>query len=158
MARRKDVPQIAALQARLPELHPWSEDDLAAFLEKKPDGGCGILRVVRNDAGIDGFILVRAVKDEAEILSLGVHPLKQGTGIATLLLRDALTDLKALGVGNVYLEIRETNQKAYNLYRKQGFAPVYRRPGYYSQKKSVKSPENSQNQEDAVVMVKKVVD
>lgn len=79
-----------------------------------------------------GFVLSRAVEDEAEILTLALHPDVRGRGLAAPLLRRHLDDLMRLGVRAVHLEVEEGNAPALRLYQRHGFNEVGRRPGYYA--------------------------
>ena len=77
---------------------------------------------------VAGFLVWRKVNDEeAEVLSLVVDPVFRRRGIAARLLREVLGDGRAVW----YLEVRESNDAARNLYRRFGFEEVGRRPHYY---------------------------
>lgn len=97
----------------------WSAAEIAAL------GGVA-LRV-----GEDGFILVRTVAGEAEILTVGVRPDARGAGVGRALVQAALGEAAAAGAESVFLEVAEDNIPARRLYAGLGFAGVGRRPGYY---------------------------
>lgn len=78
-----------------------------------------------------GFILVRGVKPETEILSVAVVPRRRGRGLARRLLERLLGQLAAEGFTTVFLEVEEGNAPARRLYDRNGFAEVGRRAGYY---------------------------
>lgn len=78
-----------------------------------------------------GFLLGRAMADEAELLTLAVHPNRQRHGIAGRLVRDFLDEAANRRAASVFLEVAQTNTPARALYRKFGFAETGRRPGYY---------------------------
>lgn len=78
-----------------------------------------------------GFVLLRGVKPEIEILSIAVLPKRQGRGIARLLLERALGQLAAEGFREVFLEVEEGNGPARRLYARAGFREIARREGYY---------------------------
>jgi len=87
--------------------------------------------VVENDGGVTGFLVARAIADQAEVLNLCIDPAKRRIGIATALLRAALTQLPRLGAKILFLEVRETNLPAISFYEKHGFIKDGYRPGYY---------------------------
>lgn len=106
----------------------WTRSQLAAVL-----GGPGAwMRVLEHDApdleGVCGFAVARAVADEAELLLIGVE--RPGLGHGTRLMRAILDDARARGAGRLFLEMRDGNA-AERMYRREGFVPVGRRPGYY---------------------------
>lgn len=78
-----------------------------------------------------GFILVRGVKPETEILSVAVVPRRRGRGLARRLLERLLGQLAAEGFTTVFLEVEEGNAPARRLYDRNGFAEVGHRAGYY---------------------------
>lgn len=83
------------------------------------------------DGAATGFILVRGVKPETEILSVAVVPRRRGRGLARRLLERLLGQLAAEGFTTVFLEVEEGNAPARRLYERTGFAEVGRRAGYY---------------------------
>ena len=81
-----------------------------------------------------GFVMARSAAGEAEIVGIGVLPAQRRRGIGGALLADALGRAAALGAQAVFLEVAEDNPAAAALYRRAGFEPVGRRPGYYRRK------------------------
>ena len=78
-----------------------------------------------------GYIVGRAVVDQGEILNLGVTLSARRRGIGTALVRRLLEDFGRRGVVSAFLEVRESNLPAQQLYESFGFAAVGRRPRYY---------------------------
>ena len=70
------------------------------------------------------------VVDEAELLTIGVAKEWQKKGLASLLL-EAMEPLLAEKVNSIFLEVRESNSAAINLYEKLGFNCMGERKGYY---------------------------
>lgn len=83
------------------------------------------------DGAAIGFILVRGVKPETEILSVAVVPRRRGRGLARRLLERQLGQLAAEGFTTVFLEVEEGNMPARRLYDRNGFSEAGRRAGYY---------------------------
>ena len=82
-------------------------------------------------SGPDGFILIRVVADEAEILTLAVRPKARGRGQGGRLTREGVVAAAAAGARRLFLEVAEDNVAARALYRQTGFEVVGRRPRYY---------------------------
>jgi ribosomal-protein-alanine N-acetyltransferase len=79
-----------------------------------------------------GLIMVRTTKDEAEVLTLGVHPRHRSKGLGRRLIDEALRRLYHDRVKSVFLEVDEGNVAALALYRRLGFKEVGRRRNYYA--------------------------
>ncbi|MCC1482250.1 ribosomal protein S18-alanine N-acetyltransferase [Roseibaca sp. Y0-43] len=101
---------------------PWTARDLAAHLEDPAS------LLVAQDKG---FILLRCVLDEAEVLTFAVAPNAQGQGMGATLLAKAIDQARARGVQRLFLEVAEDNTPARALYARAGFAQTGRRKGYY---------------------------
>ena len=123
--------------AVLAELHaggfpaPWNAHAFEVFLQQP--GVAGWIQTVGLHSGPEpyGFILVRSVADEAEILTLAVNPSQRRRRIASQLLDTACRTLAAGGVLRLFLEVAADNTAALALYAGHGFAPCGRRPDYY---------------------------
>lgn len=102
---------------------PWSEAAFTGLL-----GQAGVFAV----EAPDGFILMRAVADEAEILTLAVRPSARRGGLGGRLVGEGVLAAAARGAARVFLEVAEDNEPARALYAKAGFVEAGRRPGYYA--------------------------
>lgn len=80
----------------------------------------------------EGFILIRVVADEAEVLTLAVRPEARGQGRGGRLTREAAAAAGAAGARRLFLEVAEDNGAARALYRRMGFEAIGRRPRYYA--------------------------
>lgn len=119
-----DPDHLAAIHAETFDA-PW---DAAAFADLL--GQAGVVAV----AEADGFILIRVVADEAEILTLAVRPAARRRGIAARLTAEAAAAAQSLGAARLFLEVAEDNAPARALYAALGFQPAGRRRGYYARK------------------------
>ena len=106
----------------------WQGAAIARLLETP--GTAGFL-ACRPDRLPAGFVLVRAVADEAEILTLAVVPCARRQGIAKSLMRAAAGYSRRCGAERLLLEVAVDNAAARGLYDTLGFAQLGRRPGYY---------------------------
>lgn len=100
---------------------PWGAADFADLKKS----GCEII------ASQNGFIVYRATLDEAEIITIGVHPDARRTGIAAAMLGIAEADLKKQGIKHIFLEVAADNAPARALYEQNGFVQIGVRPKYY---------------------------
>jgi ribosomal-protein-alanine N-acetyltransferase len=71
------------------------------------------------------------IVDEAHISTIAVHPAWRGQGVGEQLLTGLLERALDLHAVKSTLEVRVTNDRAQNLYRKYGFEEVGRRRRYY---------------------------
>ncbi len=127
---------------RLARLHKlcfddaWSRSDLAQLLALP--GGFGLIARTQgfHRLGIDtrravGFSLCRVVRDESELLSIGIAPDIRHQGLGTRLLRESMVRCRSHGAARLFLEVAVDNHAAQALYAREGFVPVGRREGYY---------------------------
>jgi ribosomal-protein-alanine N-acetyltransferase len=80
---------------------------------------------------VAGYVVAHCAADEGEILNLGVAVAHRRRGVGRELVRAVLAALGARGVRAVYLEVRESNTGARQLYEGLGFGEVGRRARYY---------------------------
>jgi ribosomal-protein-alanine N-acetyltransferase len=131
-ARVADAHALAEIHARaFPR--PWGEHEIEALLAEP--AVFGLLARRANFMGSMspiGFILVRAVAGEAEVLTIAVDPARRGQGHGRKLLQAATDRLKRDRVDRLFLEVEEGNAPAVGLYAATGFREVGRRKGYYA--------------------------
>ena len=96
--------------------------------------------IVEENNVIVGYIICWYYLDELHIGNIAVIPNRQHQGIGKYMLRKVLDNFTELN--KAFLEVRESNKKAINLYMTCGFEAIYRRKAYYP------------NGEDALVMIK----
>ena len=107
---------------------PWPEPDFEALLLARTTyatAACG------KGGELQGFILSRLAADEAEVLTIAVHPRRRGLGIAGKLMRANMDDLRAAGAKSWFLEVEAGNAPALALYERLGFRKVGERTSYY---------------------------
>ena len=114
-----DLDAIRAIQKARPEAAQW---DVSEYLHYD-------LRVAVPGAGIAGFLVARTLAPgESEILNLAVAPESRRQGVARALWAAYLRDV----TGEVYLEVRASNEAAQEFYKSVGFKVVTLRSEYYS--------------------------
>ena len=116
------APVFAALHRRAFPHEPWDEAAFATMLAQP--GMHGFI----DERG--GFLLLRIVLDEAEIITIGVTTPRQG--IATALMAQGIAMCRAAGVGKIHLEVAEQNAPARALYVAHHFTQTGRRKTYYA--------------------------
>ena len=80
---------------------------------------------------IDGFVLMRTLTDEAEIISIGVRTGRRRHGIGSALLKAAINRLEQAAIRSIVLEVAARNTPALRLYRRFGFCRAGYRRRYY---------------------------
>ncbi len=136
-----DLPRVVEIE-RKSKAHPWSEAMLRAEVEAGPVSRPKVAVIGEQ---VVGFIMAWFVADEVHIINLVVHPEFQRQGMATRLLEQVCNEAREQGAEKVFLEVRESNQKAISLYKKFGFREAGIRPQYYQD-----------TGEDALLMIKKL--
>lgn len=135
---------MALTPAELADIHaeafevPWDEAAMASLLDSP-----GVF--VRGDD--QGFIMMRVIVDEAEILTVGVRPTARRGGRGRQLVEQAIVESAACGAERMFLEVAESNAAARALYVSCGFEVVGQRRGYYQR--------TDGSREDALMMALK---
>lgn len=129
LIRRATHADVAALVAieRACFSDPWSAVGIAETIQSETS----FVLLAEDEAGVIGYVMARTSGEEGEILNLAVLPVHRRRGLARRLLIAAVGLMKGAQVQEAYLEVRESNSAAIELYRAHGFRPVGVRPGYY---------------------------
>ncbi|NBU26711.1 MAG: GNAT family N-acetyltransferase, partial [Caulobacteraceae bacterium] len=104
---------------------PWSAAEIAALLDSP-----GTLALQMSEDR-KGFVMVRALAGEAEILTLAVAPEGRRQGQARALMQAAIVQALARQAETLFLEVAADNAAALGLYEGLGFEMAGRRKGYY---------------------------
>lgn len=139
------------------ELRPLGEDDLSAILEierkafstpwRESTFGNLFLREDSDLIGafrgtvLVGYTVAWTVGDQSELGNVAVAESERGRGVGRRLVEAALQRVRARASREVFLEVRESNRPARELYETFGFEVISRRRNYYSRPR-----------EDALVM------
>ena len=106
---------------------PWSIDNFKSSFEVGHHG-----LVCKEDNKMLGFLIFSPIKPEAHLLSIAVIETQQYKGIGSLLLKSMISQCNAMGINQVFLEVRASNEKAIGFYQKYGFKKDAIRENYYS--------------------------
>ncbi|MFG6415882.1 ribosomal protein S18-alanine N-acetyltransferase [Roseateles sp. DC23W] len=137
--RLPDLTEVLAVERRAYPV-PWTHgnfvDSLAAGYPAE------VLRGPR--AELLGYWVAMPGVDEMHLLNITVVPAWQGRGLAVVMLDRLVGACRQRGLTQLWLEVRVSNERAREVYRRYGFAEVGRRRAYYP---VVEGP-----REDAILM------
>ena len=105
---------------------PWAE----SMIRKEPNKlalNCGL----EIDGQLVGYCFGQLVAGEATLLNIAIDPACQGKGYGKFLLEGFMDMVEQQKGEEVWLEVRASNTRAYQLYESLGFNEINRREGYY---------------------------
>ena len=105
----------------------WTRQDMAEILASPGAAGWVLLSA---EAAI-GFALCRVAADEAELLTIAVHPEERRRGAGRALLMAVVDHARTAGARSLFLEVGADNPAALVLYGKAGLKAVGHRKAYY---------------------------
>ncbi|WP_462159028.1 ribosomal protein S18-alanine N-acetyltransferase [Pseudoalteromonas sp. GB56] len=121
--------------------HPWNEKLMLSCLS-----GRYFARGLFANNLLVAFYVAEQAGPDITLIDICVSPEYQGQGLGKKLMRDSETNAQQRNTELMFLEVRESNTAAFNLYQNCGFDFNGRRKGYY--------PDG----EDALLMMKTVLD
>lgn len=133
----EDIPAVVELDQISFSL-PWPERSFRFELTDNPASRCWVAEA---DERIVGMAVVWLFVDEAHVATIATHPDYRRQGVAKKLLTYILQSALREGARSSFLEVRESNAPAQDMYRKFGYVEVGRRKRYYKD-----------NDEDAILM------
>ncbi|MBT2638905.1 ribosomal protein S18-alanine N-acetyltransferase [Bacillus sp. ISL-39] len=117
---------------------PWSKE---AFFNELTKNQFAHYLIVEVDQRVVGYCGVWIIIDEAHITNIALLPEYRGMKLGEALMAKVMELAREMGAFRMTLEVRVSNEKAQNLYRKFGFEEGAIRKQYYTD-----------NMEDAIVM------
>ena len=126
-ATADDVHAVVAIEEQA-FTDPWSAN---AFEEALSHPAVYFACARSGGGDIVGYVVAWFAADEGEIANLAVAPSGWGSGIGRGLLNAALSAAASRGAAAVYLEVRDSNERARRLYQSSGFEEIGRRRRYY---------------------------
>jgi ribosomal-protein-alanine N-acetyltransferase len=132
-----DVAQVIAIDQVSFSL-PWPKSSFHFELTDNPASRCWVAEL---DGRVAAMLVAWFIVDEIHIATIATHPDFRKQGIGEKLLLFTLQSAKNEGAVSSFLEVRENNDAALNMYRKFGYVENGRRVGYYKD-----------NGEDAILM------
>ena len=126
-AHESDLDDVAAIE-RTVFADPWSRRSFVDLVDARQ-----VLFLVASDSNsVVGYAVVLISGVESELANLAVSRIVQRHGLGRRLLAEAVEQVKARGCGEMYLEVRASNEAALKLYETSGFKAVGRRARYYA--------------------------
>ena len=122
-----DASQVAELERQIfPD--PWGERDIFQYI----CGSGGMCYAAVSEGRVLAYILGRVIAPEGEVYRIATREGFRRRGIAYRLLDYAVKCERGRGLETLFLEVREGNIPARNLYHSYGFREVGVRKNYYS--------------------------
>lgn len=122
---KADLPACAAIHTQSFE-KGWNTQTLSEYFPPH-----GLAYGALEGDKLMGFILMGAVSDQTDIITIAVLPELRGRGIGKRLVACAEQEAAALGADLIFLEVAEDNDDAIALYKGAGYQPIGRRKNYY---------------------------
>ena len=121
-----DVREVARIES-MAFSTPWSERTFRSLLHHS-----GVeLWVAQWGDQLAAYAILWRVLDEGELANIAVRKDLRGRGIGSGLLSRILEVAERSGVRSLYLEVRESNGVAREMYARRGFQEIGVRKGYY---------------------------
>ena len=121
-----DVPEVARIETTAFST-PWSDRTFRSLLHRP-----GVeLWVAEWGDQLAAYAILWKVLDEGELANIAVRKDLRGRGIGSGLLSRMLEVAEDSGVRSLYLEVRESNSVAREMYARRGFQEIGVRKGYY---------------------------
>ena len=106
--------------------HPWTLGNFSDALRSKY-----LCKVYEKDGIMLGYAVLMLAVDEAELLDIAIGAQHQRQGWGCNLLEEMMALARRHGMRRMVLEVRASNEAAIGLYRREGFAEIGLRRGYY---------------------------
>lgn len=124
--KEEDIPLVVEIE-KISFTTPWSE---TSFYNEIYNPRSTVRSAIVGQR-LAGFICASQVADEGHILDLAVHPDFRRKGIAKVLVKTIIEELKENACRFLYLEVRASNDIARKFYEGIGFRVVGTRKRYY---------------------------
>jgi ribosomal-protein-alanine N-acetyltransferase len=133
-----DIPVMLQIEQNA-NSHPWTEGTFNTCFSERYFNAV----LLDDNDSIQGFYIGEKVAVEASLFNIGVSPQAQGKGYGLQLLQHFIAQAQESGALDCWLEVRQSNSRAIQLYEKCGFIQTGLRPNYYP---------TSTGREDAILM------
>ena len=113
------------------ERKPWSADQWQDFCARPESVGFAATGSDDLSSSLEAVLIAQVLDQEAEIITLAVHPEKRRQGLARQLIEELTKTIANNLIKRVLLEVAESSLPARNLYESMGFQVFHRRTDYY---------------------------
>ncbi|UJP05353.1 MAG: ribosomal protein S18-alanine N-acetyltransferase [Nitrosomonas sp.] len=120
-----DIDRIILIEREI-FLFPWSPGNFADSI--KSGYYC---RVLVQEKVLAGYGIMMLSPEEAHVLTLGVASDRQGRGLGKCMLQHLIDYARTQGAKSVFLDVRDSNHGAAQLYQRMGFQQIAIRKDYY---------------------------
>jgi len=125
-----DLDAIAALEKRSFEVGPYSSEEIVDMFANP----LAFNYVATDGERIAGYVVAIPIDNSsADVESIAVDPLYQGSGIGSKLLAYIEEEMRARGFSVSILEVREKNHEGLRFYQKNGYRVIEKINNYYSE-------------------------
>lgn len=124
----KDIARVYEIEKQLFLSSPWQPHHFLAELNDNPYSK---MFVLENNEEIIGYLGIWITFELCQITTIGVDLKYQGRGYGDYLMKKCYQEAFENNCETISLEVRVSNQKAINLYKKHGFYQISKRKGYY---------------------------
>jgi ribosomal-protein-alanine N-acetyltransferase len=128
--REEDLAEVLAIENAI-YTHPWTLGNFADSLRAGYDCVTYRMNGRRSSGELVGYFILMAAAGEAHLLNLSIAARHQRRGHGSALLVEAAAMARRRGAGNLFLEVRPSNQVAQKLYARFGFRKIAVRRDYY---------------------------
>lgn len=125
--REEDLPRVAQIERQNFSL-PWKEQDFRDFIVR--DDAIFLTALWMDE--VAGYIGFYGIPDEGDITNVAVDERSRRRGIGRALVHELIHRAADRGISKIFLEVRDSNESAIQLYQEAGFVQVGLRKRYYS--------------------------
>ena len=122
-----DLDAIAAIERDVFN-DPWTRRSFADLVHARHV----VFLVATDTSDVLGYAIVLVAGPESELANLAVARMAHRRGIGWRLLGEAVSEAQRRGCAEMYLEVRDSNLAARELYASAGFEAIGRRVRYYA--------------------------
>ena len=129
----KDIPMVLDIENKCFK-HPWAEKDFMYEMHGNKFANTWVLELSNDSLGLRyvcGFVDWWITFDTGTICQIAVHPELQREGLGSMMMKEVLKEAQVKKVTSLTLEVRKSNEKAINFYKKFGFEVSHTKEGYY---------------------------
>ena len=122
-----DIDSVVAIELQA-FTSPWKAETFLGLIGRD---GAELWVIEHSRVGVIAYGVLWCLLDQGELANMAVAPEFLGQGLAVELLNHLLEVASNRGVESIYLEVRESNERAADLYLGFGFEEIGGRESYY---------------------------
>src|SRR5262245_60477599 len=128
-----DLPQVVAIENRWSYLSKWGETGYRAVMNDPRVYTCLVAEITEAEstAAVAGLAVVAQLIDDCELCNLVVLPEYVSKRVGYTLLQACIAVAQYFKIPRMLLEVRQSNNRAIDFYKKNGFRITSERKNYY---------------------------